>query len=482
MGAYSNPQEIEGQFDQTQYSRNLQGAMANITNAFASATSNIAAAKVAKINAIKKENAETKEKNEGIELKVAEEQSALSRAIYGAKSDKEDSGMDYATMYLPLIDKYGVLRKSVLSGTSKDPIADRKEADDIYATVAKLKEGAADTYALVEKLKDAYGKVGAGGIDLINTNPDALRAMNILAGRLPGKKKSVLINGDIHNPGFEFTYKKKNEAGVEEDFTEPMSLSDLRKALDNGSTAGIVVRPDLAPNWKAVKDANPNIFVKGKDGEYSNLVNKDYLNQDKVRKETTKELVSGKYEANIAEVDKARLFKDQNLRAILDAQATAIWLGGNLGAQSIYFNDMMEENLPKDTLSDGTPNPAYLKYKELDPSLQYYTKIPISKEDSTLTEKTPGFQEFKDNYARLFINTQILQEQRDGAEDFTPSPKRTNGKGKSNPNKPTSNKETKDDKIKKIEAAYEKMARKGNWTPIKYQQELDKALRTANLK
>jgi len=426
MGAYSNPQEIEGQFDQTQYSRNLQGAMENITNAFGGAVTSIAAAKVARINEVRKQNAERKEKNDAVELKVAEEQSALNRAIYGAKDEKQDTGMDYATMYLPLVEKYGKLRKNILSGSSADPYAERKEADDIYATVAKLKEGAADTYTLVEKLKDTYGKAGGGAIDAYCSDPNAVTMTNILANRLKGNKKSVLIGGDIHNPGFEFTWTGADGKEV----TDRMSLTNLRKALDDGSEAGIIVRPDMTKNWQAVKDANPNIFLKDKNGKDLNIVSKDYLDNTKVRKETTKELVSGKYAANIAEVNKARMFKDPNIRNLTDAQAKAIWLSGDSSAQSLYFNDMTGEGIPSEKLTDGTPNPTYDKYMKMDESLRYDDKIDISPDTTMLTEKTPGYQEFLDNYARLFINTQIVSEQREGAEDFIPNPKKPSNKNK----------------------------------------------------
>ena len=439
MGAYSNPQEVEGNFDLTQSSRNLQSMFNTIASSAATASTNINKIKLDRMAQINKTNEERKLKNDKIDQNVAETESKLNQSVFAASNPSSagfDSSMDYKGMYMPLIAENSELNRTLAKGTSKDPVADRQRADLIFSTISTLENGAADTKSLIDKLNDAKGKSGAGGIDKYGTVPAANAMLNVLNNSLPGTKKGILIPGadgkpDINNPGYEITWTKDGEP-----MKDSISVKNLRKALDLGSDGGIVIRPDVAPSFLELKNALPTIFPKDDKGNLLNVVSPEFLDRKNVEKKTTKEIVSGKYEENLAKVNKVDLFNNPLIKQYTDAKAKALWLASDNSAQSIYFNDINNEAKPAQTLIDGKKNPKYAEYEAMDNNLKYedvsFGLDPKEKmQDAynrTLTTATPGYEEFLRNYRRLFINTQILNRQTYGAEDFTANPKSISGK------------------------------------------------------
>ena len=285
--------------------------------------------------AIDKENKENAEKNKAITDRVLEEESKLNTNIYSTESST-NNGIDYHTAFAPQIDEYSRLRTSILNGTSPDPINDRKKADRIYASVSVLKSGIEDLTTVSSKWKEAYLKKGGGSVDLSLSDPNMIKAFNVLENKLKGwSAKFVFTNGDPSRPAYAFN------DGKGDSFT--LELSALTKALDGGQDAGITIVPSSTENITNIQkssvasDTSNGVFVYNEKGVYTGRVAAQYeIGGREIVKKNTQ---GGTYVGYEYTIDKEAILKNEEI--IAECQRQVAGMTDSKQFASFYNNYML---------------------------------------------------------------------------------------------------------------------------------------------
>lgn len=384
MGAYENPQQIVD----TQSGDAWVSAINSISNAANKASSEVTDYLI-----------EKKKKNEVIEGKVAEDKSKLEDYIYGVQGDKKAGGADYATMYKPALDEYSKLNLGILKKTSANPALDREKMSKIRGSIYSLKGLIEGTIDVNERIGEARDKQGSGSLDLVTSDPDSLIMHNIMRKEYPGTFTPAFLDqepGSFNEPGFKFTYK---DPVTGEEVTKPMSAKAYSDALEKGSTAGIVVRPDIGKSWDELQNSSIGIYKKDQDGKNTSMIEDKYITS-KIAETTTKETANGKYVTTEFFVDKDSMLAGE-IGTKLKATAAGIFTANDKDAQSIYNNDMaaimgnkdVPESLRLEKLSDD-----FVKGKKM------ATQSEMDNQDS-------DYNKFLRNYAKLQLITKVPNKQ-----------------------------------------------------------------------
>ena len=375
MGAYENP---AANID-TESGKMFANTISSIGQSTVGAMEKIQVRQAA----IDKENKENAEKNKAITDRVLDEESKLNSSIY-ATEGSTNNGIDYHTAFAPQIAEYGKLRTSILKGTSADPQADRKKADLIFASVSVLRSGIEDITSVSEKWKEAYQKSGAGSIDLMGSNPNTLKAFNILENKIPGgSAKYVFAQGDSSRPAYEFK-------DGEDSFT--MELSDLTKALNGGHDAGVTLIPDSATNItdfhkaSVASGSDDNVFVHNDKGVYTGKVADMYLYNGVQR--TQKTTAGGDYVTTEYKIDKEAILKSESIGAEARRQVAGMTDGNQMVS---FYNNYMTKLM----------DPKSANFAKLSDSLKL-EKIALAYNQMPTPEQKVVFE---NNLKKLLVNT-----------------------------------------------------------------------------
>ena len=299
MGAYSNPQEIEGQQDLGAYSRSLQKMFDTVTAGAMNASDNITKIKLAQSERILQENKQNAAKNENI-LRELNSKEQDYRIMVEKGKGAAPVGMNY-DCYNSALDRWRELQKSIDYGTATN--ADKREAAQIIASVDGFVRGAANTAGVIEKIRVAKNNVGDGQIDLKGSDPYMFRAYVALESKngeqiQPDFQTITDTEGnsktDYSQPGYTvraWTEKNPNTGEVIQHGDKFISAKELEASLNGGGDGGIVFQKSFEPdNSKIIKafkaDGEGNGIFEFKGDAWNNKVTQAYLKPNSYEKST----------------------------------------------------------------------------------------------------------------------------------------------------------------------------------------------------
>ena len=349
MGAYSNPQG----FVDTQTGQYYREMTASIANA------------VSSIAQTYKQNQEEIRK---INLKVGEEESALNREL--ASTQQANPTVNFEELYRPQIKRYAELRASILNGTSKDPSADRMEADKIFSSVANIKNTLVDLSG--EDAVEKFNKMGApGGLAVRENDPKLVKGLLIFSNKLKGKKEGRFENDDPSRFVWDL-YDENDQLVIS------MSAEKIKQAVNGNGLLYTI--PDAEQPVIEVKKSNPTIFQLEKGLPTGNVLEK-YLVEGEV---IEKEIQGGKtiqydgYQRTVKQyrpmgkVNKDKIMEEPNFKVMLESTAEGLTGGASgAGIDAILFNNYHFRKMAnfveldiKKTMSDEEKEKFVNDYKE----------------------------------------------------------------------------------------------------------------------
>lgn len=238
MGAYANPQEVEGQFDLGQEGRAYQNMFQSITKSFMNASEKIA-----------ERHKENEKRNKAI-IDSSQEGGAKLQVLIQKGIAKAKTGMNY-DCYQEGVKEWIEINNKVGFGTASP--AEKRRAAEIVASIENFSNTASDAYGLIEKYNKSEKLVGEGAPDLAGCNPDILRTIMGLKNTdgdviQPSLYKDKDGKIDYTNQGYTlFAYKDKDGTEHPEVF---ISGQQLKKALDSGGASGMVYKKSYAGDNK----------------------------------------------------------------------------------------------------------------------------------------------------------------------------------------------------------------------------------------
>ena len=266
MGAYSNPQEIEGQQDLAGHARALQGMFNTIVGSAQNASDNITKIRLSEAERIMQENKQRAAKNDALLKELNEGEQNINVLVEKGKGLSKD-GLNY-DCYNGAADRWRALQLKIDRGEGSPK--DKREVAQILASVQRFAGGAANTSGIIESVKVAKDKIGDGSYDEKGSDPKMLRiymALNDRNGKVlqPGFQKVDDGNGnlidDYSQPGYTiFKWDEKNENGDvishEEEF---MDAEKLEKSLNGGAQGGLVFKTTYEKDNNQIREANKAI-------------------------------------------------------------------------------------------------------------------------------------------------------------------------------------------------------------------------------
>lgn len=246
MGAYENPQAIIDT-QSGAYLRDLQGTIASSFSNFAQSYAN-------KQEEIKKKlEANTKRLNE-INNEVDEYAFALRTNV--SKISAKDSKLNLSETFEPLIQEAVKLKSGLLNNTitGNDRQVAMQKLADINSTVSgSFSQSLGDVAVYANEVDQLLLKpIGAPGGLAEDMNPEDVRALRIMQGKLGGNKKATYKNANPNELVWEIYDDKGN-------LVREYSASKLQKISDLG-TEFIKRVPDRTINNENLKSAKPDIF------------------------------------------------------------------------------------------------------------------------------------------------------------------------------------------------------------------------------
>ncbi len=402
MGAYENPQAIIDT-QSGAYLRDLQGTIAGSFSNFAQNYAN-------KQEEIKKKlEANTKRLNE-INNEVDEYAFALRTNV--SKISDKDSKLNLSETFEPLIQEAVKLKSGLLNNTitgNDRQVAMQKLADINNTVSGSFSKSLGDVAVYADEVDQLLLKpIGSPGGLAEDMNPDDVRALRIMQGKLGGSKKAIYKNA---NPN-ELVWEIYDDKGA---LVREYAASKLQKISDLG-TEFIKMVPDRTANNESLKSAKPDIFelktTNPKDPnaqmQSNGRIKEAFLKKDANGVPITREVEVGQKGSGIY---KAVMEPD------LDLIKTAV--STDLDAQ---IAGMTDEELMLHT--NNTVN----KYRVTAGLKPIYLD---SDNVLSATEKTEAIEAYKDH----FVNTQIMREQDVLKEDSSiyiyekEQPKSTTAKG-----------------------------------------------------
>lgn len=414
MGAYTNPQEIEGQFDLTQNQRSLQGLFNTVTAAAANASERIAREQQINAERVQSILNETQEKKAKLQVLV---ESAASKAKTGLNYDCYKEGIEEWN-------KLG--NKSAFGAASPE---DKRRRAQILASVDNFSGMAANTNDMVEQYDKASALIGEGGYDVKGSNPTMIRLLEGLKAKDGDVaqfsfRKDENGNNDYANEGFKvFAYKDKNGVEYPETF---VSGQELERALNGNTPNGMVYKKSYAGDNKKIYDTfkigenGMGIFEYDKN-EPTGKVADNYLTDQPGAPIIVRKVQGGRWEQKTVKIDRAKI------AAMIEEQAVAIADGSATVSNEVatkynnYVAPFMNE----------TTNPNFNKYKELEDFAKF---VPIPGYDKAfpynegiLTSDEEKLKAIRHNNKAAFMQT-VKTEQVVGEPYFIADPKPTKTK------------------------------------------------------
>ena len=246
MGAYENPQAIID----TQTGEHFRQLQSTIAGSFA----NVAKSYASNQEAIRKKLEEnTKRINE---INNDNEKFLFSLRTDISKLSGKTSQVNLAETFEPLVQEAGRLNLGLLNNTITGQ--DRQKAwqklADINGTVSgSFSQSLGDMDVYARELKAAREKpLGTPGGLAMDMNPDDVRALDIMDGKLPGDKKAVFKDIDPNKLIWQI-YDDKNN------LVREYSAEQLEK-MSNLGVEFIKIVPDRTANNESLKSAKPDIF------------------------------------------------------------------------------------------------------------------------------------------------------------------------------------------------------------------------------
>jgi hypothetical protein len=292
--SYVNPQQIVD----TQSSQHLANLQQTITSTFANVAANYAAQK-------KQEQAEIKKRQEENAKIIKGNQDEEDLIRYDYQKYKADNPELNLPEVLPaFIDEYSNIKNALDLGTITDP----KEQARLRSELAKLKtlpeqivNGIKAFSELGVTYKDTYGKMNTqGGIDTTQTDPKALKAVNIFLNNTPGTRNIDISRDKNGNLNVDYIIQETDEKGnpIGESTRYPQAY--FRDLLAGKIQGSIVIVPDKTKTLE-----NTDELISTKDP----LTDKKQYNKNFL---TTKTIDRGSYIDTVEVVDvnkvKARVF------------------------------------------------------------------------------------------------------------------------------------------------------------------------------
>jgi hypothetical protein len=409
MGAYANPQEIEGQFDLTQNQRSLQRMFDTVTVSAMNVSERIA--KEQQINA---------ERVQSI-LNETQEKKAKLQVLVESAAGKAKTGLNY-DCYKEGIEEWNKLgNKSAFGAASPE---DKRKRAQILASVDNFSSMAANTNDMVEQYDKALALIGDGGYDVKGSNPTMIRLLEALKAKDGDVaqfsfRKDENGNTDYANEGFKvFAYKDKNGIEYPETF---VSGQELEKALNGNAPNGMVYKKSYAGDNKKIYDT----FKIGENGmgifEYDNdeptgRVSENYLTDQPGALINLKPAQGGRWVQKTVKIDREKiaLMVDSQVKAI--AEASAIVPNEVATKYNNYVLPFMDEKT----------NTNFNKYKELE-SFAKFEFIPgydkaFPYNEGILTSDEEKFKVIRHNNKAAFMQT-VKTEQAVGEPYFIADPK-----------------------------------------------------------
>ena len=378
MGAYSNPALIIDT-ESGEHIRNLQSTIASSFSNFAQSYAN-------KQEEIKKKlEANTKRLNE-INNEVDEYSFALRTNV--SKISTKDSKLNLSETFEPLIQEAVKLKSGLLNNTitgNDRQIAMQKLADINGTVSGSFSQSLGDVAVYADEVDKLLLKpIGTPGGLAEDMNPDDVKALRIMQGKLGGNKKATYKNGNPNELVWEIYDDKGN-------LVREYAASKLQKISDLG-TEFIKRVPDRTANNESLKSAKPDIFElestnpRDPDAQMQSngRIKEAFLKKDANGVPITKEVEVGQKGSGVYKV-----VMEPDLNLIKAA------VGTDLDAQ---LAGMTDEELMLHT--NNTVN----KYR-----VKANLKPIYLDSDNILspTEKAEAIEAYKDH----FVNTQIMREQ-----------------------------------------------------------------------
>jgi hypothetical protein len=384
MGAYENPQQIID----TQSGSAWVAATEKVSSDFAKAAEDVS-----------KYVEENKKKNEAIIEYGEAEASKLRQSIYNAQaSAPAGSNVDLVSAFEPKITRLKELRIGLKKKSSASPVEDQREIDEILGSVPRVKGMLEDWAAESDDFIKAQGLQGEGAIDYATSDPTAIAIASVLSNRIPGTIAPTFIGGDSKRVGMSYKYKDPKTG---KDVTGEIDYNDYQKMMSN-SGGGIVKTPTLSKAFADIKKNSINVYAKDANGANTSEISEAFISKKLVKQERDSK-ASGTYVQNIYEVDKEAMMKDASLMTPVIAKAEAIFETSGADALSIYNTKM----LPK--LKNNEKIPAYLQLEELSKEFVIDRKKPAT--DDQKNDPNSDYSKFKRNMQKLFLLTEVPDEQ-----------------------------------------------------------------------
>jgi hypothetical protein len=394
MGAYANPQEIEGQQDPGAYSKPLQKMFDTITAGAMNASDNITKIKLAQSERILQENKERATKNSALLKELNEGEQNINVLVAKGKA-LAPKGLDY-DCYDGAADRWRTLQTKIdLGGGTPE---DKREIAKILASVDGFAKGAANTSGMIEKVKVSNNNIGDGAYDEDGSDPNMLRALiglekkdgNVLQ---PGFQKMDDGNGnwidDYSQPGY--TVFKWDETVNGETKTNPetfISTTELEKSLNGGGGGGIIFKKSFESDNEKVRKAyqateNGGGIFEYKNDVYTNKVTPTYLTGSY----TKSTQVGGQTAGTVTRqpmrlINKEKILED--VKTAVESVSTAS-ASNPKEAASRYFNYVLpvtkEENPNKEAYNNL---PEYAKFKKMPTDFSYKSVININDKEGLI--------------------------------------------------------------------------------------------------
>ena len=331
--SYVNPQQIVD----TQSAQHLANLQQTITSTFANVAANYAAQK-------KQEQAEIKKRQEENAKIIKGNQGEEDLIRYNYQKYRADNPELNLPEVLPaFIDEYSNIKNALDLGTITDP----KEQARLRSELAKLKtlpeqivNGIKAFSELGVTYKDTYGKMNTqGGIDTTQTDPKALKAVNIFLNNTPGTRNIDISRDKNGNLNVDYIIQETDEKGNPTGEPTRYPQAYFRDLLAGKIEGSIVIVPDKT---KTLEETDKLISTKdpltGK-----NQYNKNFL--------VTKRIDRGSYIDTVEVVDvnrvKAQVFNslsaDINAMKPVDLAAYYNNILDPSGKEKISAKDLLDE-------------------------------------------------------------------------------------------------------------------------------------------
>ena len=391
MGAYSNPQEIEGQQDLAGNARALQGMFNTIVASAQNSSENITKIRLAGAEKILQENKQKAAKNEAL-LKDLDEKEQGLRILVEKGKMVSPKKMNY-DCYNTALDKWRELQTKIDKGEGS-PL-DKRESAQILASVDMFVKGAANTSTIIEKIRVARNNIGDGKIDTQGSDPYMLRAYMALEkregdkiqpsfGTIKDENGNELI--DYSQPGY--TIEKWNDDDGTEHPEQFISATRLEESLNGGSDGGIIFQKSFESDnekvrkaYQADKEGNGIFEYKGE--AYTNKVTSAYLaNSFAKSTQVGTQGTGGVTRQPMRIVDKKKILTavGETVNSVSTAAASNL-----KEVASRYFNYILPAMSEKNPNKDQYKNlPEYAKFQTMPDKFSYDSVISIGDKEGII--------------------------------------------------------------------------------------------------